>query len=496
MITFTLRQNSLKDYGGVGDGVADDTAAIQAAFNDVALNGGQVTIPVGTWRYTSKLTIDGGTALNNRFSIRGEDRKASILLYDGLDDTALTVIGAGGHARSLAMSNLTFKCMPTRTAKGISISTAWAYYTEFQNVDFQDWRLDTTLELDKSYLLAMRNCYFRVCLRAFSLGGATPGTNFVNATYLDDVSVEFSLSTTEIARVENARVFHWRGGTIEGNSAGVHLKSCSNYSLKDLYFEANGANTPWLEIERCGIGVIDNNFMPAVAGATMIRLSGRCTGSEKTACTISNNVFSGYTVPPIVLGTASLQAFAPLMLNNNFSGSGQRVLFTLMQAPTETDYAPLFEITDNILRLRDNLGGVLYESSRGGLLGGSIGGLNPRVSEATANLTGASTVIQVNIPPNAKLLGCQLRVDTAITSSDGTTAWAAAYSGGNTQAIASAQLLAKNTKVSTHFNSNAANPITASEVDITITPDFGTFSGGIIRAVVYYEVFTPMTNAL
>lgn len=496
MIEFTVRLFSLKDYGGSEGMTSDNTLALATGLNDVALKGGQIIVPAGTWRYCGKQTIDGGVDLNNRFSIRGEDRKASILYYDGADDAALTVIGAGSHARSLAMSNLTFKCAPTRIAKGISISSNWSYYTQFENVDFQDWRNDYALDLNKSYLLQMSNVYFRSCAKAFSLGGTQAGVDFVNAAYLDNVSVEFGTSTAEIARVEQSRAFHWCGGTIEANASGIHLKNVANYSIKDLYFEANGANTPWLEIERCGVGLIENNYMPATPGATMIRLQGRCTGAEKSTCTISNNAFNNYTVPPIVLGTPSTQAFVPLLLNNNFSGTGERVKFTLVQPPTETDYAPLFEITDNILRLRDNLGAVLYESSRGGLLGGTIGGLNPRVSEASATLSGASTIIQVNIPPNAKLLGCQLRVDAAITSADGTTAWAASYSGGNAQPITAAQPLAKNTKVSAHFNPYAANPITTSEVDITITPDFGTFSGGVVRAVVYYEVFTPMVNAL
>lgn len=48
---------SVKDFGAVGDGVADDTAAIQAALN----TGGFVYLPKGTYRTTATLdvTIDG-----------------------------------------------------------------------------------------------------------------------------------------------------------------------------------------------------------------------------------------------------------------------------------------------------------------------------------------------------------------------------------------------------------------------------------------------------
>ena len=47
---------SVKDYGAVGDGVSDDTAAIQAAIDAVFANGGgEIAIPVGTYKITSAL---------------------------------------------------------------------------------------------------------------------------------------------------------------------------------------------------------------------------------------------------------------------------------------------------------------------------------------------------------------------------------------------------------------------------------------------------------
>jgi hypothetical protein len=51
---------SVKDFGAVGDGVADDTAAIQAAITYIAsLSGGIVSFPKGTYRITSILFVTG-----------------------------------------------------------------------------------------------------------------------------------------------------------------------------------------------------------------------------------------------------------------------------------------------------------------------------------------------------------------------------------------------------------------------------------------------------
>jgi hypothetical protein len=52
---------NVKDFGAVGDGVADDTTAIQAALNST--KSGKVFIPVGSYKTTSTLVIPSGVIL-------------------------------------------------------------------------------------------------------------------------------------------------------------------------------------------------------------------------------------------------------------------------------------------------------------------------------------------------------------------------------------------------------------------------------------------------
>lgn len=52
---------SVKDFGAVGDGKADDQAALQKAFDEAKATGKSVWLPPGTYNHSGVLTIDGTT---------------------------------------------------------------------------------------------------------------------------------------------------------------------------------------------------------------------------------------------------------------------------------------------------------------------------------------------------------------------------------------------------------------------------------------------------
>jgi len=124
--------------------------------------------------------------------------------------------------------------------------------------------------------------------------------------------------------------------------------------------------------------------------------------------------------------------------------------------------------------------------------GGSFGGIKQMVAEATGTATAAKTFsIAVNIPTGAKIIGTQLKVGRVLTSSDGGTAFSAAFATGSTQACGTAIAFAAGTTQDTFFNPQAATPITTNTTTITVTADSSkTFeAGGTVKAIVYYEVF-------
>jgi hypothetical protein len=67
---------SVKDFGAVGNGTTDDTAAIQAAVTYVQTSGNALYFPSGTYRITSTITN------SSRIRLDGDSHYSSIILWD------------------------------------------------------------------------------------------------------------------------------------------------------------------------------------------------------------------------------------------------------------------------------------------------------------------------------------------------------------------------------------------------------------------------------
>jgi len=79
------------DFGGLGDGVADDRAAIQAAFDRAAANGKMAVIPPGTWNVSAGVTLGGGA---RGLIMRG------MIQYTGTAPATVLTLGDGGTVRN------------------------------------------------------------------------------------------------------------------------------------------------------------------------------------------------------------------------------------------------------------------------------------------------------------------------------------------------------------------------------------------------------------
>jgi hypothetical protein len=119
---------SVKDFGAVGDGVTDDTTAIQAALNSIT-SSGSVYFPKGQYKITSRLTTTGKT-----IAYYGDGPYVSELLCAGLNAGIDFYGDTGGDettTKRLIVENISLQktYQPTGAESGnIGIYAKW-YYT-------------------------------------------------------------------------------------------------------------------------------------------------------------------------------------------------------------------------------------------------------------------------------------------------------------------------------------------------------------------------------
>lgn len=97
---------SVKDFGAVGNGIADDTAAFQVAVNALANNGGgTLYVPAGTYKLTDTITI------NRSICVAGESIQSTYLhLYVSTAKPAIYFDGTANIIFGGGVSNMWITC--------------------------------------------------------------------------------------------------------------------------------------------------------------------------------------------------------------------------------------------------------------------------------------------------------------------------------------------------------------------------------------------------
>lgn len=186
----SLRFFNAKDYGALGNGIADDTAAIQSTINAAGAAGGRVYIPVGTYLISSALTC----AFSN-VSFLG-DGAASILKCN----VTLAYLMYFNSVSNIALSQLAFYGHETAVGgkEGIRFDTVTSFLVE--------------------------NCLF---------SGPVDATGF--NIHINTISSSYGLVT--------GNTFKRCVGTTSGNGYGVLVSSCSYIKVNHNSFDWTQAGT-------------------------------------------------------------------------------------------------------------------------------------------------------------------------------------------------------------------------------------------------------------
>lgn len=242
---------NVRDHGARGNGIADDTAAIQAALAiaGAAAAAGNigitVLVPAGTF-------ITTGITIPPEVNLRGVGRRGSRIRANGAV-TAITM-----STRS-SMSNLGL--LGDLTSGGIGISFAAASAHSVVSDCFISG-FDKGAYVENTYINSLERLIIQGCTTGIHCNGAQVNILRVLGGEIQGCVTGVSCTTTTSTDV----VFH--GVTIEGNSGvGIaHAGSTWGWTIRDCYFESNTTGHIYGSVSQSRAMVIDGNTFSGTAG--------------------------------------------------------------------------------------------------------------------------------------------------------------------------------------------------------------------------------------
>jgi hypothetical protein len=416
--------------GAVGDGVADDTAAIQAALDEQATTGAALLIPCGRFRISAKLglrNVPVVTGMTSRGPVVVGSGSCSVIESDETG-TGFTMMGSGENTRSCTGGTGACDARLGRSARG-----------------------------DTCYCQAHSDCSSGVCTQ--STGGLMRGPIVRDLTFImrKDNMVALDLLGINEGQFENLRI-QTADGLSHTNTVGVvftdgnpALVSYSNtlsgstimQSDVCLWAREDGNDTRILSntvkaggTSGCGSGLVIEDSNSVMVTNTMFQTTkapicggsctaGTCCGgyhhgatcSVATDCNEGNvlihgsaaqdrlvaNRFEDSNNPHIILGCeavangpcpTSTLAIAPAVIASYHTGTGQRIVRANVSVPSPALILEGGGIPLNILDLGGDAGGVIDNC--------------PAYQELDAITP--TTGIRVFFPPGAYLSTCPLKL--------------------------------------------------------------------------------------
>lgn len=270
------------DFGAIGDGTTDDTAAIQAAVDSVT--NGTVYFPNGTYKITNTITIDGSTKLSLNFVGNG---LASEVVYAGTTaNIPMFYYYNGDNSTFITVENLKFNndyrsgdttlngVIAWRFGKKDAAATTGAGGT--CNVTFRKNQItycDTGLEIwSESDQFTVEECYFFV----WTLYGVLNTTNplVVSGT----ANSSFRATNNHFIGGQNGSwAIKAKGSDVAINNNtiqnattgnGVWIYNSSGFTVENNYTESTGA-TKFVYVNNSLTGYIGENNIGGYPGATV-----------------------------------------------------------------------------------------------------------------------------------------------------------------------------------------------------------------------------------
>ena len=224
---------SVKDFGAVGDGIADDTAAIQ-----LAVNYGFCFFPEGTYKITDALISTGPNLV-----MKGADVAISKIVMTGVASPILSISGTkqrfcvegltfdgGSHGIYYTGGNNVDKAASITCCKFNNQTNGSIYFDESGFINGKIENVEIASDAKYGIYFQGNRTMNAVKIRAVRVSGCV-GVGSVGI-YINNTVAPGSSSTAKYVRLDSV--------TFENNQGRALFVRCADVSAESLYFENNG----------------------------------------------------------------------------------------------------------------------------------------------------------------------------------------------------------------------------------------------------------------
>jgi len=335
---------NVKDFGAIGDGVADDTAAIQAALTYAFSHAEpfpSVYLPSGNYKISDELDRSGN---GNYVDIYGDGQRNTIITVDASADlfnSVLYLADSGDVAGRTTVRDLTINC-----------SDKAIYGIDAQSMRF--WTL--------------QNVEIKSAQTAGVMGGNW-STDILNNKF-DDNPIGFFLKNHP-DHESSANGFRFDGNYVGTCPIGFKTDSlCNDISITNNLFDNCDDVGVWIS-EGCRKGTIDNNYFEGCATETGVTVA-IAAGTEVMAAPIILGYDPGSPLTTVFSGSVDKNYFVSNCEDRLIAAYNLENLSVLKNELLNTDETAAF------LELREQGSGNSYSG------GVEIRGYYPGVTQLVA----------------------------------------------------------------------------------------------------------------
>jgi hypothetical protein len=359
---------NVKDFGAVGDGVTDDTAAIQAALNFAATlivsDNNYPNVKSAVYFPAGRYFVASGNSIVIKKGVRiyGESRSSTFIIHGGGGVPCITSDNAAVTNVQIQIEKLSITGAGASTTYGIYLVDSYRD-TDIREVTINNCNVN--IYLKDSFTAFIDRCDFHFSITdQVEIANATAVTIFncrIDNAGRHGIHLNRTVNNSVHTLIENNQIQRCRG-------AGVYAVDVDTLCVNNGYFEGNNrSNSNWSDVHwikdvgnRGFNGTIQNCFATATTGGSNGRFA--TIDIPGTVTFIANRNYDDTSTPTpayeygVFLGSSVVKMVS---VNNRFEGTIAEIARATTNTIIQDDLSIEWYLPNSNVRVTEGLTGNL-----------------------------------------------------------------------------------------------------------------------------------------